>query len=326
MNPEEAHKRFLFLIFMKKRLPTILYWGDNLLKRKRGITIAFALFCGIMIIRESMMRYYDVIPPCDQPCQDAVNCDPLQFSFEVRQSRIKSRQPQDLWFRAEIKNRSCRRLESIYVKEFLNPTDLNKSTAGLWVSVTGPDGKELPRRPVPAPGGGMPWDNGSARRAQTSTQGTIYPYQPDMDIVKKIRLSKKMEDLDFIALDPGESFVTVPFRLQPYRKSVVSIKTGDAVGDGIAKVPVKDPPPFPQPPDGFSLLDRYVFPNPGLYQVTSGFIGRLQLYSIYGRWEQTPGWLRSIFWEIGIHPKDEWQHQKREVSLVAPPVTIEAVK
>ncbi|MBI2789409.1 MAG: hypothetical protein HYX59_12060 [Elusimicrobia bacterium] len=66
--------RFLFFIFMTQTgLPTFRRWGKKLLEWKRAIVVASLLlgihYAGTFYLK----RYYAVIVPCDQPCQDGMS-------------------------------------------------------------------------------------------------------------------------------------------------------------------------------------------------------------------------------------------------------------
>lgn len=308
------------------KLPTLYKWASELLAHRRAILIALLFFGAFMIIRKNLKRYFAVVLSCDQPCQDAVSCDPLELTFEVIPQKISVAQPQPLWYRAQLKNRSCRILRELYVKEFLDSTRLKQSTMGLWVTVTDQAGQEVERRPIPGPDGGIAWHYGASQGTNVSTQGIIYPYQPDYGLIEELRLSKKMGDTDFIALDPGESFASIPFRLRPYRILAASVKIGDGIGDGTAKIAVKNPPDFPQPPEGYSLLDGYALKRLGHYRVTAGFEAEVRILPVYSRWASAPRWLRPFLRQIGLQPELYRKSDRRKVSIVAPSIPLEVIR
>lgn len=305
----------------KDNLPTFRRWGAKLLERRRAIIIVLLILGCHSAVSRYLEQYYAVILPCDQPCQDAVSCDPLEFTFKVTPTKVKLGQPNFLWYRAQLKNQSCRRLRSVYVKEFLDSENLAKSTIGLWVAVTGPDGREVERLPPPRPDGGISWDYGGTKGVDISTQGTIHPYEPNFAFIVQLLNSEKFGGDYFVGLEPGEIFSTVSPILHPHRIVAASFRTEDGgIGDGYRRVHVENPPKYPEPPNGFNLLDRYAFDRPGRYTIKAGFIGKLSAYPVFTRWEQSSHWLDLFFW--GTYPSS-LDSKDIDVNLVAPPVVIE---
>jgi hypothetical protein len=309
----------------KENLPTFRKWGKKLFERRRVIVIALLIFGGHRIARNYLKEYYAVILPCDQPCQDAVSCDPLEFTFEVTPAKIKLGQPYSLWYRARIKNRSCRQLAGISARGFLDSKELGESPSNLWVTISGPDGRKIERLPVPGPDGGISWDYGSAKGVAISTKGTIYPYQPNYERIKNLFDSGRIKEPGYVNLEPGETFETITSVLRPYRIVAWSFRTEDGgMGDGYRRVQVENPPTFQTPHEGFNFLDRYVFAHPGRYTIRAGFAQKISVYPIFARWENRSHWLDFIFWDT--YPEKKWDSQDREVNLLAPQVTIEAAR
>lgn len=303
----------------KDNLPTFQRWGVKILERKRAIAIVLLILCVKHFGTNYRKEYYAAIQPCDQPCQDAISCDPIEFTFESSPAKIKLGQPYYLWYRAQIKNRSCREATILDVKGFLDSQELRKIGSDLWVTVTGPDGQEIERLPVPRPDGGIAWDYAGATGVDISTEGTIHPYQPNFGLIKQLRDSGKLKG--YVSLNPGETFETIAPVLKPYRIVATSVQTEDGgIADGYRWVPVENPPMFPTPPEGFNILDRYKLTRPGRYSITAGFRGKVVIYPIFARWENHSPWLDWFFW--GSHPPLV-DSQHREVNLVAPPITIE---
>jgi hypothetical protein len=306
---------------IRNKLPTFHKWGKKLLEYRRAIFIALLVLGGREVACIYLKQYYAVILPCDQPCQDAVSCDPLEFAFEVAPTKIKLGQPYYLWYRAKLKNRSCRRLEGIYVDGLVDSKELRKSNMGLWVAAAGPDGREVERLPIPGPDGGISWNYGNAKGIAISTEGVIYPYQPNFEFIGKLRASKKL-DGDFVDLEPGETFETITPVLRPYRIVATSFRTEDGgIGDGYRWVKVENPPKFPTPPEGFNFLDRYAFARPGRYTIKAGFVDKLHVYRVFSRWENRPRWIKWLFWDT--YPAQKWESEERDVNMVAPPATVE---
>lgn len=307
-------------------VPTFRKWSKIVRAYGGYILAALCLIGGFAIVREKANGYVSIVPPCDQPCQDATSCDPLDFSFEVVPQRIKASQKNSLWYRARITNRSCRRLEGIYVKEFLDSKNLTPSVMGLWVAVSGQMNRPIDREDPPGPDGGIAWNYAGNQGVNVSTQGTIYPYQPNFELIDQLYRSKRIDEFSFANLRPGDSFASVPFRLRPYRIVATSVNSDAGITDGTARVNVNDPPSFPLPPEGFSLLDRYSFKQPGTYEIKAGYRANLRILPIFQHWERAPSWLKPILWKLGVKPPHIGKPNEREVNLVAPPITITVIE
>lgn len=295
--------------------------GVKIIARKRAIVIVL-LILGVKHFGTNYLKeYYAVIQPCDQPCQDAISCDPIEFTFEASPAKIRLGQPYYLWYRAQVKNRSCREVTILSVNGFLDSKELRKIGSDLWVTVTGPDGREIERLPVPRPDGGISWDYAGAKGVEISTEGTIHPYQPNFGLIDHLRDSGKLKEPGYVNLNPGETFGTITPVLRPYRIVATSMRTEDGgIADGYRWVQVENPPKFPTPPEGFNILDRYKLTRPGRYSITGGFRGKIVIYPIFSRWEKRVAWLDLFFW--GTYPS-RLDTRDREVNLIAPPVTIE---
>lgn len=308
----------------KENLPTFRKWGERLLSHKRAILIVLLILGGREVVCNYLKEYYSVILPCDQPCQDAISCDPLEFTFEASPTKIRLGQANYLWYRAQVKNRSCRQVTIFSVDGFLDSKELSQSARQLWVVVRDPDGREIERLAVPGPDGGISWDYGNAKGVAISTNGTIYPYQPNYERIKHLRDSGKLNGSGYVDLEPGESFETISPVLRPYRIVAWSFRTEDGgIGDGYRRVQVENPPKFPTPPEGFNILDRYSFTRPGRYSITAGYRSKIVIYPIFARWENRSAWLDWFFW--GTYPS-RLDSQNRDVSRVAPPVVVEVTR
>lgn len=306
------------------KLPTFNKWGKKLLARKRAIIIVFLVLGAHSAIRSYLKDYYAVILPCDQPCQDGMNCDPLELSFEVTPTQIKLSQPSMLWYRTRITNRTCRRISPISVDGFLESTELREIGSALWVTVKDSSGREIERLPPAGPDGGISWDYGNNKGVDVSTMGTVYPYQPGFEAITRLRESGKLKDSGYVDLNPGETFETVTSVLRPYRILATSSRTEDGgIADGYRWVLAKNPPDFPLPPAGFIFLDRYKFNRPGRYFISAGFKAQINIYPVFKRWEDSSHWLDLIFW--GTYPSG-LDSKTREIKLVSPPVSIEVVR
>lgn len=305
-------------------LPTFRRWGRKLLEWKRAIVIALLLIGAHYAGTNYLKGYYAVILPCEQPCQDAISCDPLEFTFEITPAKIKLGQPYYLWYRARLKNRSCREIAPISSSGFLDSEKLSRIASHLWVTVTSPDGREIERLPVPRPDGGISWDYGSSRGVDISTEGTIHPYQPDFERINRLIKSGELKEPGYVDLMPGDVFQTIAPVLQPYRIVATSVRTEDGgLAHGYRWVMVDNPPKFPTPPEGFNLLDRYEFKRPGRYIITAGFWDEFAVDPIFSRWDNRLRWLDFLFWPTRPSNLDS---ERRKVDLVAAPVVIEAIK
>jgi len=305
-------------------LPTFKKWGAKMLAWKRAIIITLLIVGAHSVVRNYLKEYYAVILPCDQSCQDGINCAPLEFSFEVVPMTIKLSQPSMLWYRARIKNRSCRQIAPVSVDEFLRSTELLEIASNLWVTVKDSAGREIERLPLPFPDGGISWDYGSAKGADVSTTGTIYPYQPNFEAIKRLRDSGKLKGSGYVSLDPGEAFETITSVLRPYRILTTSSRTEDGgIMHGYRWMDVENPPKFPTPPEGFIFLDRYKFNRPGRYSITAGYRRKVSVYPVFKRWEDSSHWLDLISW--GTYPSS-LNSTEHEVNLVSPPVFIQVIR
>lgn len=196
---------------------------------------------------------------------------------------------------------------------------------GLWVAVTGPDGQEFERLPPPGPDGGIAWNYGASAGVSISTRGTIYPYQPDFELINQLYRSKRVSEYDSVDLKPGESFASIPFQLRPYRIVATSVNSGESITDGTARVNVENPPAFPLPPEGFSLLDRYPLSRAGTYKIRAGYRADLRIHPVFARWERMPSLLAAILWKLGVRPPAFEMPHKREVRLVVSPITVTVI-
>lgn len=312
---------------IRNEVPTFRRWGKNLLEWKRAIIIALLVLGAHYAGTHYLKRYYAVIESCDQPCQDGINCEPLEFTFEVKPAKLKLGEPHYLWYRARIKNRSCRRIASISVAEFLDSEKLRDNTMFLGVAVIGPDGRKLERLPAPGPDGGIAWDYAGSKGASISTGGIIHPYQPDYEKILRLYKTGKLSEQTFVDLEPGESFETITPVLRPYRIVATSVRTEDGgLAHGHGRVPAENPPAFPTPPEGYIHLDRYKFDRPGRHTILARFSQEITLHPIYTRWNNRMRWTDLFFWPTYPASLDTLDYQRREVNLAAPPVTIEVVR
>lgn len=308
----------------QNELPTFRRWGEIILRWKRVSLLAVFVICVHIIGTHFLKRYYAVIEPCEQPCQDGITCSPLDFSFEISPAKIKLGQPVYLWYRARITNRSCRELAPISVNGFLDSTELRKSASSLWVTVTDPDGREIERLPLPQADGGIAWNYGVAVGVDFSSGGTIHPYQPNNERIRHLSESGVLKGSGYVTLSPGETFETVTPILRPYRIIATSVRDKDGgLGQGYRWDSVENPPAFPTPPEGFNLLDRFEFKKPGRYTIRAGFNGEIGIFPVFTRWENRHRWLDVLFWPT--HPSG-LDSKRRLVDLIAPSVVIEAVK
>ena len=308
------------------KLPTFSRWGKKIYARKRGILIALLLWICFLAYRESVRRYFSVPLSCDQPCPAMSGCEPLSLTLEIAPSKLKLGESPNLWYRAKLTNRTCMHLSVINAEGFVDSSDLRNvgPHAGLWLSVIGPDGKEVTRNPKPGPDGGIAWSYEGSKGVDVSTLGVIHPYQPNFVAIDRLRALKKLSDSYFADLEPGESFVTIEPVVRPYRIVATSFRTDDGgFADGFGKVAVENPPNFPIPPKEFNVLDRYVFSRPGRYRVRAGYRTGLLSSKVYPHWEKHPLWMD--FSGVGLDSKD-WHVENQKVEVVADEVIVEVVR
>lgn len=295
--------------------------------RKRRAFFVVLCFIGLFAgIRACLKRYFAGVVSCESPCSDAVTCDPLRLKFELVPKTVSMKHPQQLWYRAELVNQSCRRLEGLNIEGFLDSKVLDNPNSGLSVSIVDKHGDSIKRQPFPRPDGGIAWNYGNTHGVSISKKGTIYPYRADSDALNRLRVSKSMGELPYTSLRPGESISNVPFRLRPYRIVALSASDGDGMTDGVAHEDATDSPAFPPPPEGFALLDRFTFDRQGQYMVKARYSAKVRIYSVYSRWERVSTWITPFLVLIGVRPENRWQAQEREITVTAPPIMLEILR
>ncbi|MBI2788810.1 MAG: hypothetical protein HYX59_09025 [Elusimicrobia bacterium] len=305
------------------KLPTFSKWADHIAKRKRAILAVLFIVVCVAVARESLRRYLAAPPACDQPCPEGLGCDPLSLNVEVKPTRIKAGEPHALWYRAELKNRTCRRLSVLNAKAFVDSEKLFRKSGGLWVSVTGPDGHEIKQLPLPQPDGGARWDFGSAQGQKIFPEGTIHPYRSDEQSYQEARRSGKLDEDWYIVLHPGESFATIPSQLRPYRIVAASSNRSGGFSHGYAWVDADDAPPFPKPPEGFQAFDRYSFDRPGRYSIKFGYDAEPSFMTVKPRWESLPKPVQHWLAKLGLWPDYDLKLDAAKVRLETSPQVIE---
>jgi hypothetical protein len=309
----------------KTKLPTFSKWADNLTKHKRAIRAVLLVAVCAAVAHESLRRYLAAPPVCDQPCPEGLGCDPLSLSVKVKPTRIKAGEPHALWYRAELKNRSCRRLSVLRAHAFVDSKELSSShlRRGLWVSVTGPDGHEIKQLPLPQADGGARWDFGSAQGQKIFPEGMIHPYRSDEESYQEARRSGKLDEHWYIELKPEESFATIPSQLRPYRIVAASSNKYGGFSHGYAWVDADDAPPFPKPPEGFQAFDRYSFNRPGRYSIKFGYDAEPAFEDVRPHWESLPKPVQHWLAKLGLRPDYSIKLDAAKVRLEAPPQIIE---
>jgi len=313
--------------FMNKtKLPTFRKWAARLAERKRGLLCLVGIAASLALAHEALRRYFATPLECNQPCRDGLNCEPLSLSVEVKPKRIKVGVPHSLWYRVELKNRSCQRVSVLDAGAFIDSQKLLLKTSGLWVSVTGPDGRELERLPYPRADGGMAWDYGTTKGRKTFGEGTIHPYRMDEYFYQRARRAGRLSDDWYTALDPGESFVTIPSKLGPYRIVATSSTKYGAISHGSAWVDTDDAPSFPSPPADFQSFDRYSFNRPGKYVLRVGFVAKPSFETGHPYWEALSKSAQRWFEMFRLRPKYGIRLNATKVSIETPPHVIEVVR
>lgn len=307
----------------KTKLPTFSKWAAKLVERRRTVYVALFVAASFAAAHESLRRYFAAPLDCDQPCPEGVDCDPLSLSVEVKPVRIKAGTPHALWYRAELKNRSCRRLGTLNAQAFVDSKELFWKTSGLWVAVTDPDGREFKQLDLPRPDGGTRWDFGSAQGQSIFPGGTIHPYRKDQAVYQEAVRSGKLDENWYLVLDPGESFATIPSKLRPYRIVATSSSRGGAFSHGYAWVDADDAPSFPAPPEGFQAFDRYSFKRPGRYSIRFGFIAEPFITIVHPHWEALPESVQKWLAKIGLRPERSRKFWEAKVSLETAPQVVE---
>ncbi len=309
----------------KTKLPTFRKWAAKLVERRRALFAALFVTVCFAIAHESLRRYFAAPLDCDQPCREGVDCEPLSLSVEVKPAKIKAGAPHALWYRAELRNRTCQRLGGLNAGAFIDSKELLGKTSGLWITVTGPDGRELKRLPRPQADGGARWDFGSAQGQKTFPGGTIHPYREDEAVYQKALRSGKLSDNWFLHLDPGEAFATIPSKLRPYRIVATSSSRGGGFSHGYAWVDADAAPSFPVPPVGFQAFDRYLFKHPGRYSVRFGYVAEPSFMTVNPHWEVLSKSIQKWLSKIGLSPDYGLRFSKTEIRLETAPQVIEVL-
>lgn len=309
----------------KPNVPTLQKWAAKLAEQKRtALVLLIAALC-LAVVHESLKRYLAAQPPCDQPCPSGLDCAPLSLSAEIKPRRIKAGTPYALWYRVELKNRSCRRLAMLPVSAFIDSQELLGNSRGLWISVTAPDGRELERMPKPQADGGVAWDYGSEKGRKISTGGTIHPYRADRTAYERARRSGKLESGEYLVLDPGDSFASIPSKLNPYRIVATSMSKDGAFADGISWIDAADAPSFPEPPEGFQSFDRYTFQRPGRYSLNFGYVAKPSFEIVHPHWDSLSESTRHLLRSFGLQPTSSPAVRTTRISLETPPQVVEVV-
>lgn len=309
----------------KKKLPTFSKWAAKLVERRRPLIAALFVVACFAVAHEALRRYFAAPLVCDQPCPDGVGCDPISLSVEIKPARIKAGAQHALWYRAELKNRTCRRLSVLNAEAFIDPDKQFSKSNGLWTTVTGPDGRELKRLSTSQADGGVAWDFGSAKGRKIFPGGTIHPYRIDEPIYQQALRSGQLGDNWFIVLKPGETFATIPSRIRPYRIVATSSSEGGGISDGFAWVDADDAPSFPTPPEGFQAFDRYSFKRPGRYSIQFGYVAEPGFMTVLPHWEGLPKPVQKWLGKIGLWPDYGLKFSKTKIRLQTPPQIIEVL-
>lgn len=309
----------------KTKLPTFSKWAAKLVELRRAIFAALFVTACLAIAHESLRRYFAAPLACDQPCPEGVDCDPLSLSVEVKPVRIKAGTPHALWYRAELKNRSCRRLSVLNAQAFVDSKELFWKTSGLWVAVTGPDGREFKQLDLPQPDGGAMWDFGPAKGQSIFPSGTIHPYRKDQAVYQEAIRSGKLDENWYLNLDPGESFATIPSKFRPYRILATSSSRGGGFSHGYTWVDADDAPSFPAPPEGFQAFDRYAFKRPGRYSFKFGYDAEPAFETVNPNWEALSKSVQNWFTKLGLRPDYGLKIDAAKVRLETAPKIIEVL-
>ncbi|UPT74256.1 MAG: hypothetical protein M0D55_00335 [Elusimicrobiota bacterium] len=296
----------------------------SLFNRNRIIHGIGTALLAAMILLVALGKYAAYVPSCDMPCPDPLACAPLALSLKVSPEKLKKGEV--LWHRIEIQNQSCRILGAVQGGGFVESTDLARRDLGLWLSIVGPDGKELKRLPRHPADGGAAWNLGGEKGRVQFQSGTIHPYRFNRASYKTLLASKILDDNWFLTLKPGHSFSTIPSEVRPYRivTAVSDLDGGSAHGYGYADV--ENPPFFPLPPEGFRETDRFDLSKPGRYSIRAGFNGRPSFKRLYPHWEAFPVGIKKLLHATRLAPDSQWVINELKVSIETPPVEIEVVK
>ena len=300
-------------------MKTFKQWEAQKSRNKRFGIAALVLVAGYALLCVILRPYFAVRPSCGAPCPEGIGCDVLGFAFQALPAkRVKGVFP-GIWYKAELFNRSCLRLEDVHIDSFYS-YDADYSAKGyqLWLKIFDSSGKEV-HRIYPHPDGGISWNYPGANGSEEFNKGTIHPYQNDKTYLDRLIAAGWKTKDGATVLTPGASFATIPSAVSPYRLASTSERTPDGgVADGIGRIPATSRETFSTPPDGYRWIEGYALP-PGRYTITSGYIAPFLTEKMHPRWDRIPGWLQTLLFPAAPYR----QMEMKEVELSAPDTIIE---
>jgi len=178
-------------------------------------------------------------------------CKPLDLKLKLHRPQARRNSRYALWYRLTMTNVSCYRFPYFSTAEFGESWEGNDVISGLGqdgdlvIRAWGPDGNEIPRV------------NFKVESPRT------YLYHTDMAAYQRLlaRLDKSL-NLD---LGPGASVSSLPSTLWPRVDARrIDWTIGEVVGIYAERPLPKD---AETPPEGFTILDSFVFKTPGTYTI-----------------------------------------------------------
>lgn len=196
----------------------------------------------------------------DSPPTYRPGCKPLDLKLELHRPQARRNSRYALWYRLTMTNVSCYQLPYFGTAEFSESWEEDTVRSGLGqdgdlvIRVWGPDGDEIQR-------GNFKVESPRTFLYKTDSAA----FQRHLARLDKETLSLKM--------DPGDSISSLPSMLWP---SVLEGSIDWKVGE---KVWSYNPRPLPKdaetPPEGFTILDSFVFERPGTYTIQAFYEAKL---------------------------------------------------
>lgn len=256
---------------MKRRF---LRWGG-------GVAALLFVYSAISVlyVRWALTKRAECAMPCrdlgfevaipgerkDSPHVYRPACKPLDLKLELHRPQARRNSRYALWYRLTLTNVSCYRFPYFSTAEFGETWEGKGINSGLGqngnlvIRVWGPDGNEIPR---------VNFKVGNPR---------TYLYHTDMAAYQRLlaRLDKSL-NLD---LGPGASVSSLPSALWPRVDARrIDWTIGEVVGIYAERPLPKD---AETPPEGFTILDSFVFKTPGTYTIQAVYEKVIDAEPIY---------------------------------------------
>lgn len=282
----------------------------------RGSVITSALILACVVAAREALFYS---PPCRPPCHrlDALPetehyattmattaYSPIQLTLKIAEPKAPLGTRYTLSYIASIRNDCDERL-LLQTDFFRNDGYLAanyKFHEDFYFAVADPDGR--PVEPLIPPGGQEP---------------ALYGIN---ETIARDRFPGAVEDLFATKLDPGAEWISVPSVVHPTQESMASGWDKDGGWTGSVRRPIHVEG-VPAPPQGYHVLDRYVFTRAGRYSIQLRFDEKVTAYPDYPIAERLPPGVVNFLRDWGMAPK-LWGRQI-EIHAASAPLAFEVM-